>query len=313
MTTRKPSENPTSTELLDKAKKALTPEQYQRMQDRAIEKIGIIKLSSMNLDGLKDELPAIIHGDPEEQDILSRLEVEFPWIKVQEEKSKTQEEKPKFTEHPWDWAKEKVQNGKEWAYETLVPDRIKKVGEMSEKWASAKSIATTVIAGVAAGEAIQSAEKAISWFDKLKNDPMKFFKELWEVITSGSWTKISAFFSSTVESLGITSNMAESFAGMLGIPKDTMKYAKKVFSLDIFGKTTYGDLSKVWGKYQKNPELDIMKELGIKEWTNTQVAQILESIFWKNSKDIASKFLEKSWSDINITKVSMSDFISKII
>lgn len=78
MTTQNPQENPTSTELLDKAKRALTPEQYKRMQDKAIEKIGIIKLSSMSLDNLRNELPSLAQGDPEEQDILTRLDREFP-------------------------------------------------------------------------------------------------------------------------------------------------------------------------------------------------------------------------------------------
>lgn len=166
---------------------------------------------------------------------------------------------------------------------------------------------------MAAGETVQSAEKAISWFDKLKSDPMKFFKELFDVLFSFDVGKIKAFFSSTVESLGITSDMAESFAGILGVPKDVMKYAKKLFSLDIFGKTTYGDLSKVWEKYQKNPELDIMKELGIKEGTNTQIASVLENVFGKNSKDIVNKFLDKSGKDTDVTKISMADFISKVI
>lgn len=174
-------------------------------------------------------------------------------------------------------------------------------------------MAATAIFGESTGNALQSTEKAISWFDKLKSDPGKFFKELLDVLFSFDISRIKAFFSSTADSLGITSSMAENFAGMLGIPKDVMKYAKKLFSLDIFGKATYGDLSKVWEKYQKNPELDIMKELGIKDGTNTQVASVLESIFGKNSKDIANKFLDKSGKDTDITKVPMMDFISKLV
>ncbi len=72
-------ENPTSPQdLMEKAEKALTPDQYIRMKDKAFEKIGKLKLISMSLDELKAELPKVVSGDPEEQDILTRLEVAFP-------------------------------------------------------------------------------------------------------------------------------------------------------------------------------------------------------------------------------------------
>ena len=70
----RPSENLTSTELLEKAKSALTPEQYARMEASASEKIGILKLASMNMDQLKAELPKVVAGDSEESDIMLRLE-----------------------------------------------------------------------------------------------------------------------------------------------------------------------------------------------------------------------------------------------
>lgn len=55
-----PQENPSSAELLDKAKKALTAEQYQRIHAKALEKIGIKRLISMSLEDLKSELPKIV-------------------------------------------------------------------------------------------------------------------------------------------------------------------------------------------------------------------------------------------------------------
>ncbi len=126
-------ESTSSTQLLEKAKRVLTPEQYERMQKKALERRNIFELSSMGLDELRAELPGVIAGDPEEQDILARLEGEFPGIRTSEGKAKVQEEKPKFTEHPWNWTKGKMQEGKEWAYEAIVPERIKRANEMSEK------------------------------------------------------------------------------------------------------------------------------------------------------------------------------------
>lgn len=62
MSIQNPQENPVSSteELLDKAQKVLTPDQYARMEKSAKEKIGTLRLISMSLDELKAELPRVV-------------------------------------------------------------------------------------------------------------------------------------------------------------------------------------------------------------------------------------------------------------
>gem|GEM_PF-4996772 len=51
---------PSTEEVLKKAKSALTPEQYSRLEKKTLERVNILKLASMNLDELKKELPTIV-------------------------------------------------------------------------------------------------------------------------------------------------------------------------------------------------------------------------------------------------------------
>ncbi len=298
-----------STELLDRVKKALTPEQYSRMQDKAIDKIGIMQLSSMNLENLKSELPTLVHDDPEKQDILARLEVEFPWIQNPKENSQTPKA-PTFTEHPWDWAKNTLQERETRLYEAVVPDRIQEASKMNKEWASTMAIATTVVAWVSAGKTIQSAEKTVNWFEKLRNDPGKFFKELFDTLLSFDINRIKSFFESNIHSFGITSSMADEFGSILGISKDTIKSAKTLFLLENFGNMSYGELGKIWEKYQKNPDLDLMKLFQIKTGSSSEIAKVLESIFWKNAQDLTDRFLQKSGTKEGLSSISMRDFLT---
>lgn len=186
---------------------------------------------------------------------MTRLDREFPGIKATISSTKTE---MKFTEHPLDWAQQKASEVGDWAYETMIPDRFKKVRQMNSRGASGKAMAATALGGIAAGEAVETAEKVTTWLDKFRADPLAWFKKLFEVLFSFDGARIRAFFSPMTSVLGISSDTAEKFARFLGVPKDVTKYAKQVFSLDVFGKIKYGDLSKIWDKFQKNPQLDLM-------------------------------------------------------
>jgi|GEM_PF-4058934 len=52
----------------------------------------------------------------------------------------------------------------------------------------------------------------LSWIDRFKSNPFAWFKELFDILFSGDIKRIYAFFSSTADSLGVTSSIAEKFA-----------------------------------------------------------------------------------------------------
>lgn len=304
-------ENPTSPQdLMEKAEKALTPDQYIRMKDKAFEKIGKLKLISMSLDELKAELPKVVSGDPEEQDILTRLEVAFPWIKKSDIPQQSVESKSaiKFTEHPIDWTTDKISKG----VDAITPDRFKEVGKMNKNGASSVAIVTTALLWVSAGATIEMAGKTTRWWDKLKSDPTTFFKELWEVITSGSWTKIASFFSGHMDSMGISTTTVEKFADTMWLPTGLIKTATSLFSTEKFGSMSYESLSKIWKQYQKTPDMDMVKELWIPIGDVKNAVSILEKLFAKDANDIVDRFVGKGGKETEIASLSMTDIIKKI-
>lgn len=283
-------ENPTSTELLKKAEKALTPEQYVRMRDRALDKIGIIQLSSMNLEALKSELPKIVAWDHEEADIMDRLEREFPGIKTAWTVAK------KTELGLWDSTKSKVSELGDWIYDKLPWTDWKKAREIAKKWASTSAVVATAALWTSAGSAVQAAEKALTWLDNLKKDPIAWFKELFNVLLSFDSKKISAFFSSNMDALGISTDTVERFIEKMGFPKTLIKTAKTLLLDEKFNQISYGKAEKIWKEYQKDPSLDIIKKLWVSWDSREDIIPILEQIFSKNSKNIVD-WLAQKWNN----------------
>ena len=88
--------------LLQQVESALTPQQYARMKDKAMEKIGIMKLTNMNVEDLKRELPNIVRGDPEADKIMESLATVFPGI-VSEVPISESQKAPKPNTGPLNW------------------------------------------------------------------------------------------------------------------------------------------------------------------------------------------------------------------
>jgi hypothetical protein len=297
---------PSGTELMDKAKKALTPEQYARMEKKTLEKMSTMELVSMDLDKLKAELPKIVAWDHEEADIMERLEREFPGIKS------TPAPAPKTELGFWDSTKKAVSDVGDWMYDALVPDRFKQARETAKKWGSTSAVVVTAALWQSAGNAVQTAEKALSWLDSLKKDPIAWFKELFSVLFSGDFKKIRAFFSSGMDALGISTEMVESFVEKMWVPKALLKTAKSLFSDDKFTKMSYGSVEKIWQDYQKNPSLDVVGKLGVLWGREKEVLPILEQLFSKDSKALTHELLKK-WSNVaDIAWLPMSDIIKQL-
>ncbi len=297
--TERSKEQLTSMDLLEKAEKALTPDQYWRMKSRAVERIGIDRLTSMSLEELRSELPRIASGDPEEWDILARLDREFTWSPLaRTESPQARKWEVKFAEHPGDWL-----------YEHLVPDRVKKARELSNTWASTTAIAWTLLWGIAAGEAIQHTEKAMKWWDKLKADPIAWIKDFFDALLHG---RLGEFFSWTVKAIGVSTDMIEKFADKIGIPGDLLKSVKWLFSNEKFWKMSYGDLEKVWKEYQKNPKMDIAKRFWISDKETGGILSLFEKFFWKESKNTKAKFVENGGDISTLAQLSIEDFLKGV-
>jgi hypothetical protein len=303
----KENQSPISTqELLKKAKSALTPEQYARMEQRVSEKIDTMKLITMNLDELKAELPKIVAWDHEEADIMDRLEREFPGVKPTWTVTK------KTELGLWDSTKKKVSKIGDWIYDKLPWTDWKNAREIAKKWASASAVVATAALWTSAGSAVQAVEKALSWLDNLKKDPIVWFKELFNVLLSFDSKKISAFFSSNMDALGVSTDMVESFVEKMWFPKELIKTAKTILSDEKLGKMSYGSVEKVWQEYKKNPSLDIIKKLWVLWGKESDVVPIFEQIFSKNSKSIVEWITQKGNNKIDIVNLPMSNVIKYI-
>jgi hypothetical protein len=308
MTTQSVENQTSSQDLMKKAKTALTPEQYARLEKKAIEKIWVLELAAMDLDKLKSKLPSIVAGEQDEADIMTRLEVEFPGIKTVVQEPKVPDQ-PKFTEHPLDWTTNKISRG----IDAMTPDRFKEVSKMNKNGASSAAMATTALLWVSAGAAVETAGKTIKWWEKLRSNPGIFFRELWEVITSGSWTKIAWFFSGHMDSLGISTTTITKFADMMWLPTGLMGTATSLFATEKFWNMNYETLSKVWKQYQKTPDMNIAKELWVPAGDIKNAVWVLEKLFWKDSKGIVDTFVAKGGKETEIANLPMTDIIQRIV
>jgi hypothetical protein len=298
----------------------LSDEQLEKLTDKLditekqylLQKRNIDAWQKMSLAAIRSELETYqIKKEAPASTILAKLDVEFPNDTTRKAVPQvvSSSEPIKFTEHPWDWTTNKMS---EWI-DAITPDRFKKVAEMSKRWAPTTAIVTTAVFWVAAWETAETAAKAIGWWDKLKNDPSAFFKELWDVITSGSWSKIKSFFSSTMESIGITPSIAESFADKIWLPKNLIKSGISLFSSENFGKMNYGDLGQIYKEYQKNPDMNLAKKLGISNAELPEVTKVMETIFGKKSKGIVDIFTANGGTEPDMSAMAMADIIKKII
>lgn len=303
-------ENPTSSQLLKEAQYALTPEQYERLKKRALEKMNVLEIASMNLDELKAQLPGIISGDPEEHDIMSRLDSVFPWVdKKSQDSIANKEPHIKFTEHPWKYVKQQTNDITEWMYEKLVPERFQEAQKAQNKWSSTKVLVATVLWGTTAWETVASVERAMNWLDKLKKDPIAWFKELFNTLLSFDIKKISAFFSSTIDDIWISSDTLNKFAEKW-LPTSLFKSAKSIFSIPSFINMEFGKVEKIWKDYQKDNNPELLLKLWIPKEHLEWALPLLEKLFSKSSKKSMSQSFD---SGLDIADMKIQDIIKQTV
>lgn len=283
-------------DILPDVKKALTESQYKRLEDAVTARHNVLELAGMNLDSLKKTLRPIVESDPEKEDIISRLDAVMPGIReVIPVKQNLQE--ATFLSNPIDYVSNKVWNALGGAKKAVMeaPRNI--------------AIATLWKGAV---ETVESVQKAKWFIDKLLQDPLWFFKELMDVILSGDFWKIKAFFSGTTQPLGLSSSIIEKFSEKW-FPSDIVQWVKKLFSLENFTKLKYSEVEKIWKKYQKNPKIDFSKELRISSWDAKSIWPLLENFFWKNSEKLIDRFVSNGWEKEKIWEISLWELVSKIV
>ncbi|MFZ2255217.1 MAG: hypothetical protein WAW59_05825 [Patescibacteria group bacterium] len=100
----------------------------------------------------------------------------------------------------------------------------------------------------------------MSWWDRLQKDPIAWFKELFDALLSFDFKKISAFFSSTLDDIGLSSDIVTKFAEKW-LPSSLFKTAKSIFSIQSFTDMEFGKVEKIWKLYQKSNNIDELIKL----------------------------------------------------
>lgn len=293
----------TTSPVLDGAKKSLADNEFAVFQKAW----NTLNLSAENLS----------HDTQTSLDALTKeMGVAWKWIMakisphIPEWNQNTGTE---FLKNPLDYVEEKAVSAKNTVVEgavSLLPDGIQAAKKANDRWASTLAVLTTAVAGESAGKIVEQGEKATSFFDKFTKNPLEAIKELFssfmEAFKTGDWSKIKSFFSFGDN---IDTDLVKTFGEKIWISKDLIRGATSFFASDSISQLSYANLQELYKRYQKNPQLDLMKELKISDGDNSEIASYLSSVFGKKGPDITRLFPEVT----DTSTISMNDVIKKTV